>query len=437
MRRMRLSSGLAVAVFSVMLLVTGARAAAQGERVLHSFGGGKDGNQPIGSLIFDASGNLYGTTIEGGAFGGGLAGIAFELSPKAGGGWTEKVLHNFGHGLDGSRPLAGLVIDAESNLYGTTTEGGAYGEGTAFELSPKAGGGWTEKVLHSFGHGQDGSVPDAGLIFDAAGNLYGTTSGGGTGTNCGAAACGIVFELSPKATGGWFEKVLHSFNGNAVEGTFGDGADPVAGLTFDAAGNLYGTTYVGGFVYCLEYVGGPYGGCGTVFELSPAGDGTWTEKVIDYFTPGDGLGQNPEAGVIFDASGNLYGTALYGGIIGYGTVYELTPGSSGNWTGTVLHNFDYNGTDGANPGAGLILDRAGNLYGTTWFGGTDTNGIAFELMPQGGGSWTEMVLHNFNSNANDGQIPRSSLTFDATGNLYGTTAIGGGDDAGTVFEIAH
>jgi hypothetical protein len=192
MRQMRLSSGLAIAVFSVTLLVTGTHAAAQEEWVLHSFGG-KDGNQPIGGLIFDASGNLYGTTIEGGPYGGGIAGIAFELSPKAGGGWTEKVVHNFGHGEDGSRPLAGLVIDAEGNLYGTTTATGSTEVccGTVFELSPKAGGGWTEKVLHNFNSNtNDGQIPRSNLTFDAAGNLYGTTAIGGVEDD------GTVFEIA-------------------------------------------------------------------------------------------------------------------------------------------------------------------------------------------------------------------------------------------------
>src|ERR1019366_934096 len=212
-------------------------------KVLYSFiHNGTDGGFPQAGLIFDAAGNLYGTTSEGGTSSScsGGCGTVFELTPTAGGGWTEKVLHNFNsNGTDGANPYAGLIFDAAGNLYGTTTVGGTYYYGTVFELTPTAGGGWTEKVLHSFNYnGTDGNNPQASLTIDAAGNLYGTTSGGGTYGNY----KGTVFELTPAAGGDWTETVLHNFVGP-------DGAAPLAGLIFDAAGNLYGTTSGGGTYY--------------------------------------------------------------------------------------------------------------------------------------------------------------------------------------------
>jgi uncharacterized repeat protein (TIGR03803 family) len=252
----------------------------------------------------------------------------FELTPAAGGGWTEQVLHRFpdDNGTDGTAPVAGLIIDAAGNLYGTTSSGGTlFFRGTAFELTPAAGGVWTETVLHSFGNGTDASEPRAGLIFDAAGNLYGTTAVGGTGSNC-IFGCGTVFELTPAAGGGWTEKVLYSFNANGT-----DGYSPEAGLIIDAAGNLYGTTYAGGTSSgCAPY------GCGTVFELTPAAGGGWTETVLHNFGNGTD-GSTPFAGLIFDAAGNLYGTTYYGGTGANegGTVFEFTAAPKAGTTTTL------------------------------------------------------------------------------------------------------
>src|ERR1700674_3966070 len=228
------------------------------EKVLYSFrDNGKDGNYPYASLIFDAAGNLYGTTVAGGKY---YDGTVFELTPKAGGAWTEKLLHTF-KGSDGYSPYASLIFDASGNLYGTTSGDGSGtcnsdGCGTVFELIPKAGGGYTENVLHSF-NGSDGSSPYASLIFDASGNLYGTTlSGGGFTSRC-TYGCGTVFELTPKAGGGWTEKVLLSFNDK-------NGAFPVASLMFDASGSLYGTTSGGSGTCNVGFIG-----CGKVFKLTP------------------------------------------------------------------------------------------------------------------------------------------------------------------------
>ena len=322
----------------------------------------------------------------------------------------ETVLYSFGSGTDAAYPEAGLVFDAHGNLYGTTYSGGAHGKGTVFELSP-GNGGWTETVLHSFPHdSSDGYYPYASLIVDVVGNLYGTTTRGG------AYGYGMVFELSPGSGGSWTETVLHNFAYNGADGIY-----PFAGLIFDAAGNLYGTTYGGG----------PHGH-GTVFELSP-GSGGWTEAVLHSFNNNGSDGYDPDASLVFDGDGNLYGTTYSGGALGKGTVFELSSGHGG-WTETVLHSFPHDSTDGYNPFAGLIVDGAGNLYGTTVYGGSTGNwGTVFELSPGGsGGSWTETVLQNFDFVL--GAQPYAGLTFDQFGHLYGTT-YGVGTFPGVVFEL--
>jgi uncharacterized repeat protein (TIGR03803 family) len=354
------------------------------EKVLHSFEAtSKDGIGPTGSLIFDADGDLYGTTGSGGAHSGGTV---FELMPKAGGGWTEKILHSFGSGREGFNPVAGLIFDSSGNLYGTTTSGGVNDSsyGTVFELTPKTGGGWTEKVLHSFIPTRgDGKYPSGALVFDTFGNLYGTTSAGGT-DKCG---CGTVFELTPQTDGTWTETILHSFNDNGT-----DGNSPDSGLTLDAAGNIYGTTPVGGSGTCV--MEGTYNGCGTVFELNR--QSRWTETILHSFSNNGKDGTFPDASLLVDAAQHLYGTTAYGGRgtcpipnvpIGCGTVFELTLQAGGKWTETDLHSFNHNGKDGNYP-AGLIFGVSGNLYGTTFRGGTsDTEcasyscGTVFEIKP--------------------------------------------------------
>jgi uncharacterized repeat protein (TIGR03803 family) len=334
------------------------------EKVLHIFNGnGKDidGTEPLGGLIFDSSGNLYGTTSTGGTgsctYG---CGTVFELMPQSGG-WTEKILHHFGTGApDGQLPSAGLIFDTSGNLYGTTTNGGLYGVGTVFELTPQSEG-WTEKILHNFGDGaSDGKNPQANLIFDASGNLYSTTEGGGR------YGGGTVFELMP-TTGGWTRNVLHNFNNNGK-----DGYGPYAGLIFDAAGNLYSTTAYGGTY-----------GYGTVFELTPQSEG-WTETILYSIASGY---PGPLTGVIFDAFGNLYGTTDDGGATNGGIVFELTPAGGGTWTGTIVHNLMGGTTDGCYVHGGLVFDAFGNLYGTTALCGAYYDrvflgdGTVFEITP--------------------------------------------------------
>lgn len=422
MRSRKLSLGLTAVLASTLstLISAGAPAAAQQETVLHSFpSSSKDGVGPTGNLIFDASGNLYGTTYVGGSStacpGNPGCGIVFELTPTAGGGWTEKILHQFNN-TGGDEPQ-GLIFDGAGNLYGVALSGGSTQAGIVYELTPSANGTWTEKVLHTFTT-TEGFPPHPGLVFDATGNLYGTTGAGGTYNY------GIVFELVHSANGSWTAKTLHNFNKNGF-----DGYDPDGGLIIDAAGNLYGTTYLGGAY-----------GAGTAFELQHSSGGAWTEKNLHNFdNNGNTDGYYPDAGLVFDATGNLYGTTSAGGTYSFGTAFELSPVSGGKWHEAVLHSFSATAEDGGLPYAGLTVDAAGNLYGTTSDGGAYLySGAVFELSPASGGSWHETLLHSFGSGT-DGSLPNGSVILDGAGNLYGTTYRGGaygtGTQGGTVFEL--
>ncbi len=382
------------------------------ETVIHNFGSGSDGRQPQGGLIFAATGNLFGTTIVGGSVG---RGTVFEMTPRQGGGWTETILHNFGNGSDGFAPEAPLIFDGAGNLYGTTVSGGTNLEsGTVFLMKPRQGGGWTESVIHNFGSdGNDGSSPEQGLILDGNGNLFGATTSGG------ANGLGVVFELSPGQGGGWTETILHTFIENGT-----DGGLPFGSLVRDASGNLYGTA-----------IGGGSDRSGVVFELSPAQGGSWTETILHSFTFNGSDGVGPDANLIFDSAGNLYSTTNGGGIRNDGTVFELSPQQGGGWTETVLYSFIYSGSGGAFPPSNLIADSAGNLYGTTNGGGSYDSGIAFKLTPSGGGTWTETLLHNF-GHGFDGTFPNAGLVMDSAGNLYGTTESGGTHACGAVFKIS-
>jgi uncharacterized repeat protein (TIGR03803 family) len=264
-------------------------------------------------------------------------------------------------GGHGSEPDAGLVFDGNGNLYGTTLFGGGADDSVVFELTPGSSG-WTETVLHSFMGGADGRFPCSSLIFDGNGNLYGTASSGGDQQRCeGYDGCGVVFELTP-GTSGWTERVLYSFDYPIHH----DGAYPVARLVFDKVGNLYGTTFLRGAF-----------GDGVIFQLTPYSNGKWSERILHAFTGGkDGAG--PDVGLVFDAAGNLYGTALAGGA-GYGTAFKLTPTSTGGWTFRTLHQFmDH---PGAHPRGDLVVDGAGNIYGTTEGDSKTTFGSVWEITP--------------------------------------------------------
>jgi uncharacterized repeat protein (TIGR03803 family) len=325
------------------------------ETVLYSFTGAPDGEEPDAGLTADASGNLYGSTYSGGSpspcynYGSSRSpgcGTVFEVTPSG----TETVLHSFtgDYGSDGQYPYAPLIVDASGNFYGTTYSGGA-GYGTVFKVTPSR----TETILHSF-TGADGAYPFYGLTADGSGNLYGTTPFGGTNWYG-----GTVFKLTPSGT----ETVLHSFTGAP------DGEEPSNSLIVHASGNLYGTTRYGGAGSCVIQ----FGGCGTVFNLSPSG----TETVLYSFTdPPDGVSPY---GLIADAAGNLYGTTAGGGAnVYYGTVFKLTPSG----TETVLYSFT-GGSDGSGPLGTLIADASGNLYGTTISGGANGYGTVFKLSGSG------------------------------------------------------
>jgi uncharacterized repeat protein (TIGR03803 family) len=383
------------AVTSVLVLAVVQSARAQTYTILHSFGVlESDGTLPEAGLIRDSAGSLYGTTAGGGTRG---DGIVFKLG-KTG---NETIMHNFGGGRgDGDAPYAGVIRDAAGNLYGTTSGGGAAFFGTVFQLDKHG----TETILHSFTHGpRDGAQPCAGLVRDAKGNLYGTTPFGGN-ASCRRGGCGVVFKVSPSGK----TVMLHVFAGNP------DGAIPMAGLTRDRAGNLYGTTLEGG------------DGAGIVFKLDPKG----FETVLYRFTL-LANGESPSGGLVRDTAGNLYGVTGAGGDPNChcGVIYKLD--KSG--VEAVLYSFK-GGSDGALPVGNLVRDSAGNFYGVTQNGGNPTGqgvGTVFKLDLNG----VETVLHSFAGFPHDGALPFAGLARDSAGTLYGTTWEGGTNDSGTVFKL--
>jgi uncharacterized repeat protein (TIGR03803 family) len=399
MQSQRLVAGVRWTITLLFVIVVHASSArAVTETVLHSFTGTPDGASPFSGLVVDNGGNLYGTTLFGGRSG---HGTVFELIPESGGGWKERVLYSFAGGLDGANPIGGVVFDEAGNLYGTTENGGASGDGTVFELSP-SGGSWTENIVYAFGGEPDGCNPEAGPTFDSAGNLYGTTE------DCGSFGGGAVFELS-RSGGGWDEAVIWSFNGT-------DGAAPHDTPVFDKAGDLFGTTQGGGgFAQ------------GNVFKLTLGSEG-WTETSIFSFT-GGGNGCAPSGGVILSA-GDLFGTTSECGTDDVGTVFELTP-TIGQWRMFVLHTFT-GGRDGGEPVGGLKLDSGGNLYGTTPLGGRFGYGTIFKLAATN--DYDDEVEYSLMGGDADGATPYSGLTFNK-GAAFGTTLAGGANGLGTVYEI--
>ena len=334
---------------------------------LYEFRGAADGRGPKGNLIFDAAGNLYGTTLYTGKTEY-CCGTVFELTPTASGPWKQTTLYSFKGGDDGGVPNgSGLVFDNAGNLYGTTSEYGQGGYGTVFELSPTATGGWTQTVLYSFRGGSDGAAPESGLVFDKVGNLYGETPAGGGKTNgaCIYGGCGTIFELTP-GSDGWTENLLYSFSGGT------DGGGPAGGLDMDAAGNLYGAASFGANSSCPS-------GCGAAFELSPGTGGTWTESVLYAFSGRDG--SNPLGPLILSRDGDLYGATETGGpTCNCGTVFELSPNSEGGWNQNILYAFT-GGSDGLYPQTGLVEDKTGSFYGATYEGGAYNMGTIFKIFP--------------------------------------------------------
>jgi hypothetical protein len=444
-----------VALLASAVIAYAQKSTLPAEQVLYSFQGLPDGAQPVGAVVFDSAGNLYGATTEGGSsscISVAQCGTVYELSPPTspGGAWTETVLYIFkGNAFnDGTSPDGGLVMDSAGNLYGTTTYGGSgncvllgtlMGCGTVYELSPPAqtGAAWSEKVIYSFPDAIHGYKPTGDLTFDSAGNLYGATEfGGGYGASCDPyyQYCGAIFELSPpqQPSGAWTEQVLYGFKGTARGALVGDGGAPNGGLVFDREGGLYGTTIDGGFAggQCAGIgVGGP--GCGTVFKLKrPRKGEAWAEEILYRFDEADG--SHPWAGLA------LRGDYLYGSNLG--TIFKLgsSAGASRTWSETILYTF--NGS--FDPAAAMVFDQSGNLYGTTE-DGNPFYGLAFTLRAPGqdGQNWTFDVLHGFTSSP-DGAQPAAKFTVGKGGGLYSTTQAGGTgscnfnfNGCGVVFEL--
>jgi uncharacterized repeat protein (TIGR03803 family) len=410
----------ALAVSSAFMAVAVSPATAQTFTVLHNFTAGTDGSGPQSGVTFDRGGNVYGTTAYGGTANGcDGCGAVYKLS-HAGQGWIANPLYNFKGPAqdDGVTPTGGVVFGPDGALYGTTYRGGTNNFGTVFQLRPPANACksvlcfWNETILHAFGALPDSEYPGQGnLVFDTAGNLYGTTIyGGGFELDCDDQSCGAAYEMS-RTNGVWTESVICPLGSCTFPGFW-----PMAGLTFDTAGNLYGT------------VTNTSGG---VFEMLPQDNGSWSSNTLYSF-----LSQpqyDPAGGVILDAAGNVYGTTAGGGTGQGGTVFELV--KSGNtYTFTVLYNFPYSGVQQLpGPQANLTMDSAGNLYGTTLFGGAMDCGRVFKLSPAGG-SWNFTSLHDFTCVA-DGGKPFSNVAFGPDGNLYGTASTGGAYGSGVVWEI--
>ena len=343
---------------------------------------------------------------------------------------TYTVIHNFTGGGDGGSPQAGLTLGGTETLYGTTEGGGGIegdncfpltnGCGLVFKIAHEAGG-WVLTPLYPFPGSINGRQPQAPVLFGPGGLLFGSTTIGGSGDeSCFLGGCGVVFTLNPSAAlchavrCYWIENPIYQF------ATLTDGFEPTGNLAFDQAGNVYGTTILGG-TGCLN-------GCGIVFQLSRSGSG-WTKTTLHNFTGGNYVSPT---GVIIDRFGSLYGTTVYGGLFDEGMVFQLTPSGSG-WTFSVLYNF-HNGingiNDGGSPEGGLVMDAAGNLYGTTGSGGTGGGGTVFELSPSGGG-WTFSVIASLSGY--HGSV--GNLAFDGAGNLYGTTRDDGAYHYGNVFKL--
>jgi hypothetical protein len=394
----RTTRNLIVAVAATLMLAVSALALDL-EKVLYTFTGGSDGAVGATQLVFDSAGNIYGTTFSGGNnstsceiyTGVPGCGVVFKLTPAAGGGWTETVLYTFTGGSDGAIPAGGVILDYAGNLYGTTFVGGDSsscpgnpdnglppGCGVVFKLTPRAHGPWAETVLYTFTGGSDGGRPFAGVILDSRGNVYGTAINGGNTSDCSNQfGCGVVFKLTPAARGPWTESVLYTFGGGS------DGFLPYGGLTFDPWGNLYGVAYLGGDT-SVSCFGVGYPGCGVVFKLAPTLSGPWTETVLHAFTGGTD-GGIPLLAVILDRWGNVYGSTIYGG--------DTT---------------------------------ATNCLGGYGFGGPPGCGVVFKLTPtaHGHGPWAETVLYAF-TGGSDGAFSGEPLVFDSSGNLYGMASYGG------------
>jgi uncharacterized repeat protein (TIGR03803 family) len=396
-----------VGIFAVIFALA-LTAWASTEKVLWNFKSGTDGSEPWSNyFISDAKGNLYAATAAGGTY---SAGTVFMLSPAG----KETVLYEFKGqtNRDGAYPHGRLAFDANGEIYGTTQGGGINGTGTVYRLSPKSGGGWTEKVIYNFSAtGADGTAPSAGMTIAADGTMYSTAPDGG------AFEAGTVFSLK-KTSKGWKQTVIQNLNGSS------NGGFPYEGLMMDTAGNLYGAAPTGGA-----------SGQGVIYRLSLTKKG-WVETVLHSFTGqnGDGAGLY-WIDLISDKTGNIYGATSFGGTNGTGTVWELVYSTTKkSYSESILYEFGASGSgDGNNPYGGLAMDSKGNLYGTTLYGGPSNIGTFYKLTKQGK-TWKETILHTF-VGANDGNEPTGNPYIDATGRLYGMTQTGGKSNLGIVYRI--
>jgi uncharacterized repeat protein (TIGR03803 family) len=400
-------------ILTLSIAILPATSSAQVYKKLFTFDSQNVGIYPNGSLVFDSGGNLYGTTNGGGpacSSSSSGCGLVYELSPS-GSTWTETILYAFS-GTDGSFPTAGVVLDAEGNLYGTTSNGGAYNKGAVFELSPTASG-WQERVLYSFTGAGDGHNPNYGVILDAAGNVYGTTSLGGSNHQ------GVLFQLTNSGSS-WTENVLLNFN--SANGT---GPSPLA---FDSGGNLYGTFGGNGKKYDTYRVG-------SIYELSPNGSGGWTHSIFFTFQSPYTTGTDPAWGVAFDSSGNLYGTTNGAIPIGdiAGQLFEL---SAPSWTESNLYQLqDTTTTHGQREvfSGPLTIDALGNVYAAVADNGSGiylpNDGFIFRIGPSGSATFTFPLLQPA-----DRIYPLGGLAVDGNGNVYGATRPRF-QAAGSVYEV--
>lgn len=400
MAKRRGSNALLLLTFTVWVLMSSAQAASE-YKVLHAFDPSKhDGGGLYDSLALDSKGNLYGTTSGGGQYD---DGTVFELTPDSKSDWTETILHDFNCKVEGCIPEAGLVFDAAGNLYGRTST-------SVFDLK-RSSAGWKLSVLYGRGG-------PSNLLLDHAGNLYASQGPG-------KYDLGAIGELAKGED--WKDKWVYSF---CPQKPCVDGWGPFAGVTWGPAGNLYGTTLYGGnSPYCGNV------GCGVVFELKPQKEGSWKETVLHSFPATKNDGSKLYDGVIFDKSGNVYGATYQGGSINCGVIFKLTRKANGTWHETILHDFG-NRAEGCSANL-LTFDEKGNLWGTAQ-GGTGCKdggcGVVFKMTPGANGKWSYSVVHNFNDI--DGAVPAAAVIFDKHGNLYGTTELGGGGNSfGVVFEI--
>ncbi len=381
---------LVLAIAIALTALISAPSHAQTFKVLYNFTSTDNAESPLAGFAIDASGNLYGTASAGGSSG---AGSVFRITAAG----KMRVLYSFKGGADGANPQASLKRGPNGGLYGTTSAGGAFGNGTVFKVTPEG----VETVLYNFKGGADGADPQAGVFKDKEDNLYGTTFAGG------ASGAGTVFKVTKEGQ----ETILHSFGSQ--------GTNPVAGVTFDAAGNIYGTTSTGG-----------HDGNGTVYQL--AANSGWAETTLHDFALGTDGGV-PYGGLIFDGSGNIYGATTEGGIAGSnggGTIFELTPNGS-SWTFSTLYVLPGSGISGSF--RNLLLDSSGNLYATTHCDGAYSAGTVYKLT-NSGGTWTYSELYTF-TGGTDGLYSFSNLVADKLGNLYGTTKQGGQNGYGVVFKV--